>query len=193
MKKTRKSGVLLLQNPALFVLYHEDRKFLRLMDSTSFASAFENLRLRLMGISQHIVGNRDDAADAVQDAFCRLWTRREAMASSDALTGASIVTVRNLSVDKVRHRNALPVTAIENVEVPTETSCEEREEAYDEVMEMVARQLTQVQQAVLKLRELNGWEFDEIAQHLETTPEAVRMQLSRARCKIRECYRNRNL
>ena len=76
--------------------------------------------------------------------------------------------------------------------MPTETSREEREEAYDEVMEMVARQLTPVQQMVLKLRELNGWEFDEIAQHLGTTPEAVRMQLSRARCKIRECYRKRN-
>lgn len=163
------------------------------MDGKSFASVFDDLRSRLMSVSRRIVGNQEDAADAVQDAFCRLWTRRGAMNSREALTGASIVTVRNLSVDCVRHRRTMPTAEIEQAEAAAvaETSREEREDAYAEVMAVMRRQLTETQQTVLKLRELNGWEYGEIASHLGMTQEAVRMQMSRARCKIRDFYRNK--
>ena len=77
---------------------------------------------------------------------------------------------------------------------PSET-IEERivkEELYQEVEEIINRKLTQVQQQILREKEYEGKSMEEIAQALGMQPAAVRMQLSRARKIIRECYRNRH-
>ncbi|MCD7815658.1 MAG: sigma-70 region 4 domain-containing protein [Bacteroides sp.] len=44
------------------------------------------------------------------------------------------------------------------------------------------------QRKILNIKEYEGKEYDEIAASLGMQPPAVRMQLSRARKEIRECY-----
>jgi len=46
-------------------------------------------------------------------------------------------------------------------------------------------QLPPLQQMIMRLKDIEGHEVEEIAQITNTTPEAVRMNLSRARKKIR--------
>ena len=49
--------------------------------------------------------------------------------------------------------------------------------------------LSLVQQQVLRMRDVDGRTYAEIAQHLNMQETAVRMQLSRARKHLRELYR----
>jgi RNA polymerase sigma-70 factor (ECF subfamily) len=49
--------------------------------------------------------------------------------------------------------------------------------------------LTELQRRVIELKEIEGIEIEEIAKRYNMTESAVRMNLSRARNKIRECYR----
>ena len=49
------------------------------MDNETLTSVFAGIRSRLMNMAGRMLGNEDDAADAVQDAFCRLWQRRESI------------------------------------------------------------------------------------------------------------------
>ena len=39
-------------------------------------NAFTALREQMLSLAERITGNRDDAADAVQDAFVKLWQQR---------------------------------------------------------------------------------------------------------------------
>ena len=77
---------------------------------------------------------------------------------------------------------------------PTETIEEriERQELFQEVEELIDRQLSPIQRLILRKKEYEEESIEEIAKELDMQQTAVRMQLSRARKIIRECYRNRH-
>ena len=67
----------------------------------------------------------------------------------------------------------------------------EQAEKMQELLEMIAR-LPDLQQAVLRMKHVEGFEVEEIAQLTGTNPVAVRTNLSRARKKIREQFLKNN-
>ena len=77
---------------------------------------------------------------------------------------------------------------------PTETIEEsiERQELFQEVEKLIDQQLSPVQRLILRKKEYEDESIEKIAKELDMQQAAVRMQLSRARKTIRECYRNRH-
>lgn len=169
------------------------------MDNDKIAIAFVGIRQRLMKIAGRILGNDEDAEDTVQEAFCRLWQRRESFDSLSEVEGVGMVAVRNLCIDSKRHRmvtsevgfdeNRAIAEAVEN----DSYSELERKEAFEELNVIMERELSDVQLAIVRMREYEERSYDEIAGILGMQPTAVRMQLSRARKLVREIYRNRKL
>ncbi|MBQ6080392.1 MAG: sigma-70 family RNA polymerase sigma factor [Muribaculaceae bacterium] len=155
-------------------------------------NAFTSLREQMLSMAERITGNRDDAADAVQDAFVKLWQQRERYESTSHASGAGMMTVRTTSIDMARrnaHRANVPVEqAADAIE---ESTNEERTLVYQQVRRIIDNELTPKQRTIIDLRELEGLEFDDIASRLNTTAANVRVELSRARKRVREIYRNR--
>jgi RNA polymerase sigma-70 factor (ECF subfamily) len=60
------------------------------------------------------------------------------------------------------------------------------------VEELIDKQLSPIQRLILRKKEYEEESIEEIAKELDMQQAAVRMQLSRARKIIRECYRNRH-
>ncbi len=161
------------------------------MDNEAMTSTFSRLRQRLLGMAQRITGNGDDAADAVQDAFARLWMRRSQL-PSEAAEGTAVVAVRNASLDAVRRRNSrhsVPLDTAAGTATCESAPWAERAEAYRQVRAIIDTRLTESQRRVLVMRDFEGRGFDEIAETLGISPDSARMQLSRARKAVRECYR----
>ena len=155
-------------------------------------SAFTTLREQMLSLAEHITGNRDDAADAVQDAFVKLWMQRGRYDNARHARGAGLTTVRNTSIDLVRrysHYREVPVEQAAAIEV-TEAH-NERDQAYLQVRAIIDKELSANQRAIIDMREMQGMEFDDIAARLGMQPATVRVELSRARKRIREIYRKR--
>lgn len=160
------------------------------MSDKTIITVFTKLRRKFLGMAMAILPNEEDAADALQDAFCKLWPRRDTIndeAKAEALTG---ITVRNICIDRTRKRE-LPTVPLdeEHDTVDTETTYKEREERYNTVKAIIDNELTELQRTIVELKEIEGLEIEEIARRQNMTESAVRMNLSRARNKIRECYR----
>lgn len=160
------------------------------MGDKTLTTVFTRLRRKFLNMAMAILPNEDDAADALQDAFCKLWPRRDTIndeAKAEALTS---VTVRNICIDRTRKR-ALPTVPLdeEHDTVDSETTYKEREERYNTVKTIIDNELTGLQKIIIELKEIEGVEIVEIAKQLQMKESAVRMNLSRARNKIRECYR----
>ena len=160
------------------------------MGDKTLTTVFTRLRRKFLNMAMAILPNEDDAADALQDAFCKLWPRRDTIndeAKAEALTS---VTVRNICIDRTRKR-ALPTVPLdeEHDTVDSETTYKEREERYNTVKAIIDNELTGLQKIIIELKEIEGVEIVEIAKQLQMKESAVRMNLSRARNKIRECYR----
>ena len=66
-------------------------------------------------------------------------------------------------------------------------------ELIKDVENIIATALTPVQLQIIEEKEYKGKTIEEIAKALSMQPPAVKMQLSRARKKIREIYKEREL
>ena len=155
-------------------------------------SAFMNLREQMLTLAERITGNRDDAADAVQDAFVKLWMQRRSYNNESHAQGAGMMTVRTTSIDMARrnsHRSVLPIEqAAEKIE---EINDSDRALAYRQVRKIIDNDLSARQQKIIDLREIQGLEFEEIANRMNMTAANVRVELSRARKRVREIYQSR--
>ncbi len=155
-------------------------------------NAFTTLREQMLSLAERITGNRDDAADAVQDAFVKLWQQRGRYETTSHAQGAGMMTVRTTSIDMARrnsHQADVPVEqATDIIEEPTN---EERNMAYQQVRRIIDSELSNNQRMIIDMREVQGLDFDEIAARLGMQPANVRVELSRARKRVREIYQAR--
>lgn len=158
-------------------------------------TAFTQLRKRFLRLASRFLPDEDDANDALQDAFCRLWPRRQQIRSPQEAEALAVTTIRNLCIDQLR-KDKVQVVELdaERDSSPTESMEEtmEKEELFHEVEELIERELSDMQRLILRKKEYEDKDVHEIAQELDMQPAAVRMQLSRARKIIRECYRKKH-
>ena len=154
--------------------------------------AFSTLREQMLSLAERITGNRDDAADAVQDAFVKLWQQRDRYQCTSHAQGAGMTTVRNTSIDMVRHNHQHADVPIEQAAAAVEEPFDdERSLAYQQVRHIIDTELSANQRAIIDMREMQELEFEEIAARLDMKPSTVRVELSRARKRVREIYLTR--
>ena len=78
------------------------------MSEEILLTTFSQLRNRLMRLSRRFLRNEDDASDALQEAFCRLWPRRQTIRSPREAEALTVTTVRNVSINILRRQAAAP-------------------------------------------------------------------------------------
>lgn len=169
------------------------------MDAERFTDIFSRLQSRLRFVARRIVGNDEEAADAVQDVFCTLWKRREEVADNGSLEGMMSVSVRNRCLNEVRRRVQHPESQLEEEGYTPSahgysdslSSDSDADNLFCEVQTLMEQTLSERDREILLLRDHSGWEFEEIAEKFGMTPAAVRMALSRARKGVLNAYRAR--
>ena len=164
------------------------------MNENNLINTFTRGRSRLLQMARRLLESQDDAEDALQEAFSRLWPRAETLRSEVEAEKLATVTVRNISIDQLRRQSDHPNADIGDLpndsSLTTDTEAEqERREQYEIVQQLVAQRLTPLQQRILRMHDMEEQSFAEIAQQEGMLEAAIRMQLSRARKTIRECYR----
>lgn len=147
-----------------------------------------------MSMSRRILQNEDDASDAIQEAFCRLWPLRSKVKDEQEASALTVTTTRHICIDRVRQKSRFTEYDPESNEIQEETDNdnEQVQELFLTVKRLIDRELTENQRLILELRDFRGFEIDEIARQLNMQPTAVRMNLSRARKTIREQYKKTN-
>ncbi len=156
-------------------------------------NAFTALREQMLSLAERITGNRDDAADAVQDAFVKLWQQRGRFESTSHAQGAGMMTVRTTSIDLARRNNRHSDIPVEQAaDTLEEVTDNERSLAYQQVRYIIDNDLSYNQRMIIDLREMQGLEFEDIAKRMNMTAANVRVELSRARRRVREIYQARS-
>ena len=163
------------------------------MEQNNLTSTFSLLKTRLRIIATSILGNDDDAQDALQEAFYKLWKRHSDIKSRHEAEKLSVTAVKNASIDMLRHRMSHPADRIEdNTAIADEQSETEREELFKRVSTIIEMQLSERQRDIIMMRDMQEMSFQEIARRLDMSEENVRMTLSRARKIVRNIYQSIN-
>ena len=145
--------------------------------------AFVRLRQKLKTFSGRFSANPDWADDILQDCFVRLWRRQYPLHSEQEAEALLTRTVRNASLNERRRRR--PVS-LDTDPADESEDRQEREQVYEMMRQWVDRELTPVQKYILEEKEYAGRTLEDLARELGMEPAAVRMQLSRARKKLRD-------
>lgn len=162
------------------------------MSKETLTSTFTELRKNFLRLAMRFLPNKEDADDALQEAFFRLWRHADQIGSREEAEALTVVTVKNLCIDTLRKRNNIPTVELD--ENRDESVCDqadesiEREERFRTLERIIELRLTPLQQQILRMKEYEGKKYNEIADILGMQEPAVRMQLSRARKEIRDCY-----
>lgn len=111
-------------------------------------SVFTRCRERLRLTARRLLGNDDDADDALQETFCRLWGKREALRDEAAVEGTTVTTLRNICIDSLRRSAAHPADSVDDqlaaieARAGLEADQEETELRYAEIAELIDRRLS---------------------------------------------------
>ena len=130
----------------------------------------------------------DEAEDTVQEVSLKLWERRDELDALRSVEAYAMRAVRNRCLDTVRSPNRRTDELIEAIDVAHEQTPYQSLEQADmvEFVKRLIERLPEQQQTVIRLRDVEGFELDEIADITGMNEGAVRTALSRARQKIRD-------
>lgn len=146
------------------------------------------LREKLINISWRMIEDRSDAEDIVQETFLKLWQIREKLDGYNSVEALAVQVAKNLALDKLKqHRPEGTDIALLSLDSGTRNPAEELEQ-HDTVARIrwLISKLPSLQQTIIRMKDVEGYELAEIAEITGTQVEAVRVNLSRARKKIRE-------
>lgn len=161
------------------------------MSDNNLINTFTRGRSRLLQLARRLLDSPEDAEDALQEAFCRLWPRADSLRNQAEAEKLASTVVKNISIDQLRRQPEQLTVDVETLSEDTRFSTEaeqEQREQYEVVSRLIAQRLTPLQQRILRSHDMEGRSYEEIARREGMQEAAVRMQLSRARKTIRECY-----
>jgi RNA polymerase sigma-70 factor (ECF subfamily) len=134
-----------------------------------------------------------EAEDVVQEVMIRLWERREKLAGYRSIEAFAMTITRNLCLDKLKRAGARTEELDESTSARQEkTPYDEMEtsDSYEKVRGLID-DLPDQQRMIIHLRDVEGYEYEEIAGITGLSENTIRVNLSRARKKIREGMKNK--
>ena len=158
------------------------------MDKTGFNQLMAHLKPKLYRFALAFTKRTDEAEDAVQEVAIKLWERRDELETLRNVEAYAMSAVRNRCLDYARspHSRMDELTEIHDaMHEQTPYKILEQADMAAFVRQLIDR-LPEQQQTIIRLRDIEGYELDEIAQILGINDGTVRTNLSRARQKIRD-------
>lgn len=162
------------------------------MDANDFKRKFLPYHRKLYRAAFHLMGNAQDAEDMVQEAYLKLWKRRDELPTDIANLEAYCVTlVKHVCHDTLRLAHLeedgrppeeLPIAGNTNAAHEVELKDEARQ-----VMTLIG-QLPDQQRQIMQMRDVEDLAYEEIEKATGLTSVNIRVLLSRARKKIREQF-----
>ena len=159
------------------------------MDSSAFKRLLLPHYRQMYVTAMTILRNSDDASDAVQEAFTRLWEKRDDLPNIDNPEAYCVTTIRRICIDRLR-RTTFPINDLtEDTLLISDDSDEQADNRESiQLVTLLMSKLPEQQRQVLQLRAFNDCSFEEIESITGLTGVNVRTLLSRARRRMRELF-----
>ncbi len=162
-------------------------------DLTAFDQIMALHQQRVVGIAWRMLGNQDDALDAAQDTFLRVYKFIGKFDPTQDFSGWLYRIAVNVCHDLARKRGrGNPVSLDAEIEAGrfvepsphnTESSAMFAQEG--RIIARALKTLSEKERAAIVLRDMEGLTTEEVAKFLGSTPTTVRSQVSSARAKIK--------
>lgn len=157
------------------------------MTSKEFTDQVLPLKHKIFRFARRLMRVQPDAEDVTQEVFVRLWTRKDTLHSYRNLEAFAMTVTRNMCLDKLKSPKRKTADLSAAPEAETHHTPLRHTEQTDsmELINRIVATLPEKQQTIVQLRDIEGYEFQEIADVTGMTVNAIKVNLSRARQRMR--------
>jgi RNA polymerase sigma factor (sigma-70 family) len=145
---------------------------------------------KLFHFARLLLKDENEARDAVQETYLKLWKMREELASVKNVEAFAMKLTKNWCLDRLKAKKPVFVDSYSGkLDISGDsTSPYQSLETADRMkqFQLLTGQLPEQQQLLIQLRDIQGYEFEEIAEFTGMSVNNIRVSLSRARMKLRE-------
>lgn len=155
----------------------------RVLSQTVFCEQVRACERAMYVTAFSVVQNDADAAEVISESVCRAFARLDTLQKDSAFCAWILRIVHNTAVELVRKNNRqVPVDVLPEAADAAQDECE----TVDRIaLQSAVNALRQPYRTVILLYYYESLSVAEIAETTETSPVAVRAQLSRARKMLR--------
>ena len=165
------------------------------MTRTDFSDLVRQFSRKLYGYAFRILRNQEEAEDAVQEIFIKLWNSGKKLDVYNSIEALAVTMIKNYCIDQLRKKKHFiqeehDKQDFQNLDNASPYELMEKRESND-ILYHIIDQLPDIYKIVIKLREIEGLSYEEIVDKTGQNINTLRVTLSRARKMIREEY-NKN-
>ena len=161
------------------------------MQEISFRNDILPLKDKLFRLALRITFDRAEAEDVVQETLIRVWNKRDEWAQFGSIEAYCLTVAKNLAIDRSEKKEAQNVELTPEMDQAPDASSPYDQLVDKERMDLIHRlvnELPEKQRLIMQLRDVEGQSYKEIAIVLNLTEEQVKVNLFRARQKVKQRY-----
>ncbi len=143
---------------------------------------------RFYRVAYCMLESEADAEDAVQELYMKLWTGRERLGNVRNYVAYGILVLKNICIDRIRRRSAARTEPMDSAQSPKEAP-PDRRMAEKETLKLLLHEMEKLpenQAKVLRMRAIDGLEYEEISQRTGLSEGNIRVLVSKARKTLKE-------
>jgi RNA polymerase sigma-70 factor (ECF subfamily) len=160
------------------------------MTRADFNDLVRQLNRNLYGYSFRILRNQEEAEDAVQEVFIKLWNMGSKIDEYNSIGALAATMTKNLCIDLLRKKKNIVQDEygeldLKGPDISSPYELLESRESED-ILYHIINHLPDIYKVIIELREIEGLTYEEIAEKTKQNINTLRVNLSRARKMIRE-------
>ena len=158
------------------------------MNQFEFIKTITPFKDRVYRLAKRLLISNEEAEDATQEVMVRLWNNKNKLGSYTSVEALAMTITKNYCLDQLKTKRATEMRIVHSNFTDGQASLQQQAEDRDswEWAERIINTLPEQQRLIVQMRDVEQYEFEEIAKIMDMNETAVRVALSRARKTLRE-------
>jgi RNA polymerase sigma factor (sigma-70 family) len=162
------------------------------MNQSEFILLITPFKDKVFRLAKRLLVSTEEAEDATQEVLVKLWGKKEDWSAYNNVEAFAMTMTKNYCLDQLKSKRAGNLKIVHNNYTGREPGLDKKVEDSDSLkwVEKIIENLPEQQRLIIQLRDIEQYEFKEIAVIVGMNETAIRVALSRARKTIRESMTN---
>lgn len=158
------------------------------MNQTEFILLIAPFKDKVFRLAKRLLTSTEEAEDATQEVLVKLWNKNGNLNIYNSVEAFAMTMTKNYCLDQLKSKRAGNLKIVHTNFVDREPSLHQKIEDQDSLnwVEKIIGQLPEQQKVIFQLREIEQYEYAEIAKIADMNETAVRVAVSRARKTVKE-------
>ena len=158
------------------------------MNQNEFVLLVTPFKDKIFRLAKRLLVNTEEAEDATQEVLVKLWNKSENLSGYNSVEALAMTMTKNYCLDQLKSKRTGNLKIVSINYEDKEPGLEKKIEDLDSLnwVEKIMNQLPVQQRLIIQMRDIEQYEFEEIAKMLDMKEPAIRVALSRARKTVRD-------